>query len=736
MKNTFSIFILLVIILLVNACSTKKDSFSNRKYHSITARYNILYNGQLAFDKGLKRINEEHEDNFWKRLPVEAITFKQQETTENTITNTDTEKDNTIKSSGNPFERAEEKATKAIQKHSMTFNGYEKNPEIDDAYLLLGKSRYYTQRYIPAIEAYNYILANYPNANLNYEARIWRAKANTRLGNERIAIQALNLLVKVLDEKEKIPLEIQEQGYTAMAMAYSKTDSIGKVVEYLKKATRTFINRDQSARNMFILGQIYSELGHKDSARVIFKKLANTRKAPDKYRVHANIEYVKNTVKDSSDTDLMKKFKKLIRNIDNKKYLDELYYQNGVLHENNGNIKEAIANYKKSLQTNNGSAYQKTYTYERLGTLYFNQSDYLTAGAYYDSVLKVVPKEHIKEKRIRRIKRKTKGLLLLSKYEKIATTNDSILHLVSLNKEERINFFNNYIERLEKQEKEKEQRQANARFGKNTDFIKNSSYNRWYFYNPSLKQLGEKTFKRVWGNRALEDNWRWSDNRVINTNTTTVNIGNIDGDTTKKYAIENYLKAIPNKKGEIDNLKQERNNALYNIGLIYKEKFKDTSVAIEKLERLKQINESEELILPTHYHLYQLYKETKQDTKASKTKDFILNKYPNSKFASIIQNTNKKPQTDKELNEISKNYKNIYLYYKKGRYQEAIQLIDNYSQIVNKSELIPKLALLRALCVGKVESKEAYKKALQFVIFNYPNTEQSLKAKEITKLLK
>jgi hypothetical protein len=56
------------------------------------------------------------------------------------------------------FELAETKATKAIQKHSMNIDGRERNFQIDEAYLLLGKARYYDQRFIPALDAFNYIL--------------------------------------------------------------------------------------------------------------------------------------------------------------------------------------------------------------------------------------------------------------------------------------------------------------------------------------------------------------------------------------------------------------------------------------------------------------------------------------------------------------------------------------------------------------------------------------------------
>jgi hypothetical protein len=38
------------------------------------------------------------------------------------------------------------------------------------------KARYYDQRFIPALDAFNYILYKYPNSSNIYEAKIWRGK--------------------------------------------------------------------------------------------------------------------------------------------------------------------------------------------------------------------------------------------------------------------------------------------------------------------------------------------------------------------------------------------------------------------------------------------------------------------------------------------------------------------------------------------------------------------------------
>ena len=96
---------------------------------------------------------------------------------------------------------AEEKASKAIQKHSMDIKDEERNPETDEAFLLLGKSRYFDQRYMPALEAFNYILNKYNESDKLNEATIWREKVNIRLENEELALKNLKRLIKIRTTK-------------------------------------------------------------------------------------------------------------------------------------------------------------------------------------------------------------------------------------------------------------------------------------------------------------------------------------------------------------------------------------------------------------------------------------------------------------------------------------------------------------------------------------------------------
>jgi len=428
MKNKNAIVFFLIAVTAFFSCSTKKDTFVSRTYNSITTKYNILYNGNLAFQEGLDKINQQHKDNFWEQLFIEPITFEEKPTSIASFGGNSGSpgSSNTEDKTLTTFDKAEEKAVKAIQLHSMNIGGRERNNQIDEAYLLLGKSRYYTQRFVPAIEAFNYVIINYPYADLIDETRIWRAKTNIRLDNDELAIESL----KIVLSNEKLAPKTKEEAHTALAMAYVKNDSIQKAIQQLTLATNTQINVSQAARNLFILGQIYNSESKKDSAAVVFQKLINFKKAPYKFKIYANIDLAKTTTKDSSVTSLISKFKKLIKERENRKYLDALYYQKGLLEEKRDSLHLALEDFKTSLSIPDGDNIQKTYTYEKLGDIAFESSLFVKAGAYYDSIIQI--SENSTDKRIRQIRRKHKSLAALIDFETVLKTNDSVLKLTQV----------------------------------------------------------------------------------------------------------------------------------------------------------------------------------------------------------------------------------------------------------------------------------------------------------------
>ena len=741
MKNSQIIGFLCVLLFIVS-CSTKKDAFLNRKYNALTTQYNILYNGGIAFEEGLSEINLNYEDDFFELLPIEPLSFdnikfripilstgaKEPGIGFDVKTTTKTEPEVPLSS----FDIAEQKAVKAIQKHSMNFAGKERNKKIDDAYLLLGKSRYYTERFIPAIDAYNYIIANYPDASLINETKIWRAKAHIRIENEELAIETLQILLR----KPDLPDFIREDASTALAMAYSKADTIELVRKYLWQATETSKNKTQTARNLFVLGQLYGLDGIKDTASIVFKKLINFKQAPYKFRIHAEIELAKNSVSDSSSSAIIERYKKLIKNRDNRPYLDKIYYQIAILQEKKDSVNLAVLNYNNSLRAKQGGAKQKTFSYEKLANIYFKNLDYVTAGAYYDSILQVAKNKNTL--RIKRLERRAKNLSSLVKYEKNLQKNDSILTLAGLPKDQLENYFQEYIDKIKKEDEELAQKKLNQiSFGSSFGGgLQSSDFKgKWYFYNTQSLGFGKGEFKRVWGNRPLEDNWRISDKSVLSTES---NIENnlLTNLKNPRYEISTYLETVPTSAKDLDSLKFERNTALFELGLIYKEQFKNTPKAINNLERLLVSDPENELILPTNYHLYQLYS-VSGNTKASQYKDFILNSYPDSPFSKIILNPEIELSKEKVVDEDAEVYEIAYRLYKDDFFEDAICFIDmTIPTLAEGSNLLSKFELLKAYAIGKYQNKDSYIAALEKVVVNFPQTEQGKKALEVMKRLK
>ena len=261
-----------------NACSTQKDKFINRNWHALNTEYNTLYNGNLAFQKGLDEINSTYRDDYWEILPVERLKVTDE-------VKLDSEDNNPN------FLIAEEKATKAIQKHSMDIKDEERNPQIDEAFLLLGKSRYFDQRYIPALESFNYILRKYSKSDKLNEATIWREKTNMRLDNPEVAIKNLKRLFKY----EKLKDQEYADANAVMAQCYINLNAPDTAIQKLKISQAYTKKNPEKGRYLFIIGQLYDQLGHKDSANYAYNKVIElNRKSPRVYMINAHLKKIQN----------------------------------------------------------------------------------------------------------------------------------------------------------------------------------------------------------------------------------------------------------------------------------------------------------------------------------------------------------------------------------------------------------------------------------------------------------
>ena len=711
MKNSFNYIIVgLLILLTVSSCSRKKDRFINRSWHAVNTKYNVLFNGNIALESGKNDVITAYKDNYWEILPVERLQIS------DAIVLDDKAKNSNI-------ELAEVKAVKAIQKHGMNIKGKEKNPQIDEAYMLLGKARYFDNRFIPALEAFNYILFKYPaSSNINL-AKIWRAKTNIRLQNEDVAIQNLKKLI----ELEKLSKYDIVEASSTLAQAYITTKSLDSAITQLQVASKLTKNNEQRGRLHFIEGQLYSSLGKKDSANLAFDKvIALNRRSPRVYMINAHLEKIKNF--DSKNGDkiaLQDLLEDLETNRENRPFLDRIYHQIAQYQLQNQSDSTAISYFNKSLRTNSEDELLTATNYQILGDLNFDYSEYSLAGSYYDSTLLNL-KENSKP--FREIKRKRDNLEDVIYYETIARDNDSILSVVAMSDSEKESYFQSYIEILkaEAEALKKADKSSENSFGpsQNLGFQNGKSF---YFYTPTTVAFGKNEFVRIWGDRALETNWRWSSKSAQSDLKVKNEIAKVaEEQQQKRFSVEYYLAQLPTQENVLDSISKERNFAYYQLGLIYKDKFKEYKLAKDKLEQLLNQNPEERLILPAKYNLYKVYALLDLKRLQALAKADIIKNHPDSRYAEILLN----PESALLNNENSPEtlYNNLFAQFESGEYQQVIEGCDLQIVRLDGDQIIPKLELLKVTAKARLFGFESYKKGLNFVALNYPSSIEGKKA--------
>lgn len=732
------------------ACSTEKDTFVNRNFHSLTTKYNVMYNGNLALEAGVQELAMTP-DNFWDILPVERMqiiepVFGQDEAPRNAN-----------------FVRAEDKAVKAIEHHSMSVGGVERNPQMDEAYLLLGKARYYDQRFIPALEAFNFIMYKYPDSDRINEIKLWREKTNIRLESNILAIQGLKKVLLEIDFKDR---EMIADANAMLAQAYYNEEQNDSAIVHLKKAKEFTRINENKARYTFILGQLLEKQNQKEEAVTSFREVIEmNRKSPREYVIHS---HAKIASLNHNAPDFVEKFDKLLKDRENRPYLDALHHQIALHYDKLEQDDKAVEHYNKSLKHKEKDTYRVASNYRNIAEINFYNAKYSTAGKYYDSTLVHLDN---KTREFRNIKRKRENLEDVIKYEAIATANDSILSLVRMSESEREDFFKKYVGRLKEEEKKqkeleeiasrkqgaagggmdmislgsKDDLQSRQAVSRDAGSVSRSSISApsgmgsassFYFYNQASVASGKSEFRKKWGNRTLKDYWRLSNYRG-GLNTAPIEEFDDDGNLVvrdkdfvePRFTTEFYTSQIPTDKNLIDSLQTERNFAYYQLGIIYKDKFKEYELAQSKLENLLESNPEERLILPAMYNLYKIYEVLDSDKMAS-MKSQINSKYPDSRYAYVINNPNSAMALEGSADLA---YKEMFKIYESGDFRllltEIEPLIDQYSG----EEIIAKLEYLKANAIGNLKGLEEYKKALNYVALTYPN---SMEGKETENLLK
>ena len=690
-RGLFLVFILFVF----TNCSTRKDRMMNRAYHQATTKFNVLFNGEEAIRSGIVAEVLSHQPNFWDQLPVEPfplIDLFSLEVKENPS-----------------FTRAEEKAVIAVQKHSMLIGDQQRNTQIDEAYMLLGKARFYNGRYLQALDAFNYVIDQLPNANSRRNAQIWKAKVFLQLLQEQ---RAAAIFLELIDQNELTVTEYVEVS-AHLAKAYIALNQPEKATKPLYNAAAGVKDKALQARYYYLLGQLHDNLEHKDSAALAYQSVINlNRRIPRIFWIHAKLNQLNTNQLDLEST--QKAYKKLTKNEENKKYLDKIHFSHASYSLSHFDTIAAKNLINASLRTNTKDKMLKGLAYETMGEVFFDENQFVTAGAYLDSTLNVLEP---KTRRFRKITRKRNKLNDIIKYETNRQTSDSLLALMTKTPEEQASIFTRYIadlkvaDSLQQQQQQQKQQQSTA----NTSFFDSE----FYFYNSAMRSRGESEFFRIWGNISKTDNWRYANQQaatetIVDTATETEQKIEKAVEVAPRYMLETYINQIPPPEAR-DSLAQVRNTAYFDAGLAYKEQFAAYLQAKDRL--LTLLSFDSDYTLPSLYHLYQIEEET-GGAKALTYKNQIISDYPNSQYAAILQNPE---AAEGALARFEERYTLLEERFKAQAFEEVIDQSFDAILSLQDENLRSRFSLLRAHAIGRLDGIAAYERALSEVALAFPN---------------
>ncbi|MCF8331411.1 MAG: tetratricopeptide repeat protein [Bacteroidales bacterium] len=723
----FSVIAFLVVMIVMNwGCSTRKNTLTRRAFHNLTAHYNALFNGHQALKQGVEQIQDAHVDNFDRVLPVFRLA------------------DETASQSAAPqMDRAVKKAAKVVQKHSMEFSGKEYNKWIDDAYLLMGKAHFYKREYLLSKRLFNYVISKYHSHDKVNNAMVWKARVDVIRGNHEQALNSLDQ-VRFYDSRGDVSKKVRRLYTRVYAQLYIDTDYYDKAVQWLDKAIEANKDKDIVTRLMFIKAQIHQKNGNYWKATNAFRKVINKNPSYElTFYSKINIAEAYQGNQDE-DYDIKSELHDLLKDSKNKEYKDVIYYALAQIAMKEGDMKQRIEYLRKSVSKSLNNNRQKAVSSLELGELFFDQKKYELAQNYYDSAMTFLPKQYPAYDSL-----KAKHNVLSNLVDNLMKVQrqDSLQRIASMPVAERNRFIDELIAEVKEEESRKrmeEQRRVNAMRESQMNNARRSmggGSGEWYFYNNQAKSFGFTEFKKQWGERNLEDNWRLSDK-------TTVSFGNGSGYETDEMIIDSleggeltnkdkayYLQDLPltdSAKAISDSIIM---NALFNLGLIYQEDLRDYEKAVESHENLIDKDPKSKYTLRTYYHLYQNYNKLEDTVKANEYKKLILNNYPESDYAKIIKDPDYFQDQAKNMNEAEKFYSEAWNVYEQGSYSRVVTLADTGMSRYGESEIASRLALLKAFANGKMSDSTAYVKALKYVVNNYKNSESAEKASNILQAL-
>jgi tetratricopeptide (TPR) repeat protein/TolA-binding protein len=621
-----------------------------------------------------------------------------------------------------------------VKMASLSIQRHPNSVWVDDNYVQVGLARLYACDWQNAIQTFKYVNTKSKNANVRHQALIYLIRTFIEQADFERAEEVFNFL-----EKEKLSRKNQKNLYLEKAYFYQLKNDYDKMVRNLSKADSLLTRPDRKGRIYFIVGQVYQKLGFGAEAYNYYKKclLTNPEYEIDFY-ARLNMAQVANLNNKKNIRTIRKQFERLLADTKNQEFKDKIYYEMGEFERKQGNVKEAIENYKLAAHAGKikriqGSAYLRT------GQLYFDSlKKYSLAKAYYDSAIGALPKDY---ENYSTIKKRQEVLGDFVKYSETIVLQDSLLTMAAMDStalRSRLDSAFASRKKLEdsrkKKKKKAEQASGGSQQGNNPFFNSdNNNTSDWYFGNSSAVALGQSEFERIWGSVALEDNWRRSTKTSIINATAEKPTAAVEADTKKvnpekeepakettaQDEAAKVFAQLPTTAKQKEEALSKIDEAYFGLGDLYYFQLQEKENAAATYEKLIARFPESAHAPEVLYKLYLIYKET-NNAKAEIFAQQLKEKYPNSTYARILVNPDYLKETSVAAEKQKLMYKEAYSAYLAGNLRVSQEKIIQALKI-GETTFSQQLELLEILITGKTEDITKYQLELGAFVKKYPD---------------
>ena len=755
MKNWFLFIAISTISLVFSSCSTERNTFISRTYHSTTAHYNGYFNANDLLRASLVQYQNGLKENYYNVLPIRPLPNEEE-----------------VKALYTPIDTAISKCTRVIQRHAMpsmdkpSLKKDEHNTWIDENWLTIGIANYYRRNYDVALKNFEYAKKFFATDKTAYFAEMWIARVHIQEGRYTEAILCLNNLdlsaevFKQSEEaqksskttKKKLPLKkgkkstkdektvapfpkslLFDLALTKAMFAEKKNDQAGMIkalteaIPYAKKST-------DKARLHFVLAQLQEQKGDREAAAQNYSKVLKYN-ASFEMNFNARLKKALN----AGGEKVVKDLNKLLRDTKNAEFKDQVYYTLAQLSYNDGHIEKAIEHYTSSAFYSNTNKYQKGLSYEKLGDIFFSKKLYVPAQKYYDSCAKVIPENY---PNFEGVKNKADKLQALVKAIETATYEDSVQRIAALSPEDQLSFAKDLVKKIKEDEARRKKQEAEKLAllqAERSNAPATGNGSKFYWNNEKAKTEGFEEFKRQWGQRVNEDDWRRSEKMAFASfNEVEKDTSANEKETVKEVedtlSAESLLAKLPSSDSALQASRERMMEAYFNAGQIYQEQLNERDLAEKQYDKILDQTFEDKHKLLAAFQLYKMYDPS--DAKAVAQRDYILLYYPTSDYAGFLRDPDYFIKKKERQKETENDYLKDLDRYERGLYSIVISKANSIINNDKNNPFRPKYFLLKAKSQAKIyEDKKMVLPTLNDLIAAYPDSDEAKSAQKMKDII-